>query len=175
MDARARGLHGRSPRFSWPAPIGRSKTRCTGNLTSHFGKMVVLKTPGATARIMAPPTSPCLTPPRPRPRPPRHLQGLALDQPEARRVERCVSSQPVRPVAAVMHRVAVLPFVDGLLGRAEPLRQHRGRLVTGLDRRPNLRRRRCLAVKMDQHGRTPFLMSLRTDLAMKTADRRGSM
>ena len=30
-------------------------------------------------------------------------------------------------------------------------------------------------VKMDQHGRTPFRKSLRTDLAMKNADRRGSM
>jgi hypothetical protein len=32
-----------------------------------------------------------------------------------------------------------------------------------------------LLVKMDQHGRTPFRMSLRTDLAMKNAERRGSM
>jgi|GEM_PF-3116019 len=31
--------------------------------------------------------------------------------------------QPVRCVAAVMHAVAMLPFVDGLLGRPEPLRQ----------------------------------------------------
>ena len=30
-------------------------------------------------------------------------------------------------------------------------------------------------VKMDQHGRTPFRMSLRTELAMKNADRRGDM
>jgi hypothetical protein len=32
-----------------------------------------------------------------------------------------------------------------------------------------------LLVKMDQHGSAPFRMSLRTDLAMKNADRRGSM
>jgi hypothetical protein len=30
-------------------------------------------------------------------------------------------------------------------------------------------------VKMDQHGRTPSRMSLSTDLAMKSADRRGEM
>ena len=30
-------------------------------------------------------------------------------------------------------------------------------------------------VKMNQHGGTPFRMSLRTDLAMKNAERRGSM
>ena len=83
--------------------------------------------------------------------------------------------QPVRRVAAVMNAVAVFPFVDGLLGRAEPLRQNRRRRITGLDRRPHLRCRRGLAVKMDQHVRTPLRMSRRTDLAMKNADRRGDM
>ena len=43
-----------------------------------------------------------------------------------------------------------------------------------LDRRPHLRRRRGLLVKMEQHVRTPLRMSLKTDLA-KNADRRGSM
>jgi len=32
-----------------------------------------------------------------------------------------------------------------------------------------------LLVKMDQHGRPPSRMSLITDLAMNTADRRGEM
>jgi hypothetical protein len=32
-----------------------------------------------------------------------------------------------------------------------------------------------LLVKMDQHGRTPSRMSLRTDLAMNSAERRGEM
>jgi len=32
-----------------------------------------------------------------------------------------------------------------------------------------------LLVKVDHHGPTPFRMSLRTDLAMKNAERRGSM
>ncbi len=74
-----------------------------------------------------------------------------------------------------MHTVAMFPFVDGLLGRPEPLRQRRRRLCAGLDRRPNLGRRRRLLVKMDQHASTPLRMSLRTDLAMKNAERRGSM
>ena len=43
--------------------------------------------------------------------------------------------QPVWRVAAVMHKVPVFPFADGLFGRAEPLRQNRCRLGTGLDRR----------------------------------------
>ena len=43
------------------------------------------------------------------------------------------------------------------------------------DRRPHLRSRRCLAVKLDQHARTPLRMSLRIDLAMKKAERRGYM
>jgi hypothetical protein len=32
-----------------------------------------------------------------------------------------------------------------------------------------------LLVKVDQHGRTPSRRSPRTDLAMKSADRRGEM
>ena len=83
--------------------------------------------------------------------------------------------QPVWRVAAVMHRVPVLSFVDGLLGRAEPFRQGRRGLNAGLDRRPHPRRRRRLLVKMDQHVRTPLRMSLRIDFAMKNAERRGSM
>ena len=81
----------------------------------------------------------------------------------------------MRRVAAVMHRIPVLPLVDRLLGRAELLGKNRGRLIAGLDRRPHLRRRRRLAVKMDQHVRTPLRMSLRIDFAMKNAERRGSM
>ena len=67
------------------------------------------------------------------------------------------------------------PFVDRLLGRAEPLCEHRPRLVASLDGCPHLGRRRRLLVKMDQHGRTPSRMSLKPDLAMKKAERRGSM
>ena len=105
----------------------------------------------------------------------RHQQRLAQHDRHRhlRRGQRRL--QAVRGVAAVMHAVPVLPLVDGLLGRAKPLRQHRGWLVAGLDRRPHLRRRRRLAVKMDQHVRTPLRMSLRTDLAMKNAERRGDV
>ena len=86
-----------------------------------------------------------------------------------------VRSGDRRRVAAVMRRVPVLPLIDRLLGRAEPLREDGRRLPAGLDRCPNLRRRRRLLVKMDQHARNPLRMSLRTDLAMKNAERRGSM
>ena len=53
----------------------------------------------------------------------RHPQRLAQDNCHRllRRGQRGL--QPVRRVAAVMNRVAVPPFVDGLLGCAEPLRQ----------------------------------------------------
>ena len=83
--------------------------------------------------------------------------------------------QLVRRVAAVVNAVAMFPFVNGLLGRAEALRQRGCRLSAGLNRSPHLWRRRCLLVKMDQHARTPLRMSLRIDLAMKNEDRRGSM
>jgi hypothetical protein len=56
-----------------------------------------------------------------------------------------------------------------------PFRQGPCRLLTGLDRRPYLWCRHRLFGMMDQHGRTPSLMSLRTDLVMKNADRRGAM
>ena len=82
---------------------------------------------------------------------------------------------PGRRVAVVMDTVAVLELVNSLLGGAEAFCQSRRRLITGLDRRPHLRRRRRLAVKMDQHACTPLRMSLKTDLAMKNAERRGSM
>jgi hypothetical protein len=92
-------------------------------------------------------------------------------------------------VAAVMHAVPVLPLTDGLPGRAEAFRQGRCRLVADLDCRPYLWCRRRLLVKMNQHGRTPSRLagkqspgpfslpphSLKTDLAMKNAERRGSM
>jgi hypothetical protein len=83
--------------------------------------------------------------------------------------------QPVRCVAAVEHAIAMAPLVDRLLRRAEPLGQNRRRLAARLDHGAHLRRGRRLLVKMDQHGSTPFRMSLRTDLAMNSADRRGSM
>jgi len=88
-----------------------------------------------------------------------------------------------------VNAIAMPPLVDRLfvcrendsldrfltLQTAEPLGQNRRRLAARLDCGPHLRRGRRLLVKMDQHGSTPFRMSLRTDLAMNSADRRGSM
>lgn len=83
--------------------------------------------------------------------------------------------QPVRRMTSILIAGAVTPLILSLLGRAEAFRQSRCRLIACLERRPYLWCRRCLFVKMDQHGRTPCRISLRTDLAMKNADRRGSM
>ena len=47
--------------------------------------------------------------------------------------------QPVRGMAAVLYGIPMLPFVNGLPGRAEPLRQDRRRLIAGLDRPADLR------------------------------------
>lgn len=84
-------------------------------------------------------------------------------------------SQPVRRIAAVMNALTMPPFVGRLLGRAEPLHKHRRGLATSLDFDPPFRPRRRLRVKMDRHARTPFRMSLSSDLAMKIVDRRGSI
>jgi hypothetical protein len=92
-------------------------------------------------------------------------------------------------MAAILNAVSVPPFIHRLFGRAKPFGQNRRSLIAGLDRGSNFRRRRCLLVKLDQHGRPPFrlagkqspglfsdpLHSLKTDLAIKKADRRGSM
>jgi hypothetical protein len=83
--------------------------------------------------------------------------------------------QPMRRVAAIRNTVALAPFVDRLRRDAVALGQNRPGLVALLDRRAHPGRRRSLLVKMDQHGRPPSRMSLRTDLAMKRADRRGEM
>jgi hypothetical protein len=74
-----------------------------------------------------------------------------------------------------MNRVAVPPFVDGLFGYTEPFGQDSGGFRAGLKDRPHFWRRRRLTVKMDQHALTSLRMSLRIDLAMKKAERRGSM
>lgn len=83
--------------------------------------------------------------------------------------------QLVRRVAAIFDAVAPAPLVDRLRRHTEALRQHRSDLIARLDRRPHLGRRGGLLVKMDQHARSPSRKSLKTDLAMKRADRRGEM
>ena len=84
-------------------------------------------------------------------------------------------SQPVRCGTAALYAVALAPFPDRLLRDPVALRHDPRGLVARLDQSPDLRRRRCLLVKRNQHGRTPFQISPRIDRAMNRADRRGSM
>ena len=53
----------------------------------------------------------------------RHQQRLAQDNRHRPLRGRKCRLKPVRRLAAVMHRVAMLPIVDRLLGRAEPRRK----------------------------------------------------
>ena len=53
----------------------------------------------------------------------RHQQRLAQDNRNRLLRGRQGGLQPVRRVAAVLHAVAVFPFVDGLLGGAKALRE----------------------------------------------------
>jgi hypothetical protein len=104
-----------------------------------------------------------------------HQQGLAQRHRHGLLSRRQGGLQLVRRVAVTLETVAPAPFVDRLLCHPEARGQHRATLVTLLDRCPQLGRRRCLAVKMDQHVRAPSRMSHSTDLAMNRADRRGEM
>ena len=101
----------------------------------------------------------------------RHQQGLAHGHRDSllRRGQCCL--QPVRRVAAVIHAVAFALFPHRLLRDPVALRRHPRGFVARLDRSPDLRRRRRLFMKRNQHGRTPS----RTHFAMKRADRRGSL
>ena len=83
--------------------------------------------------------------------------------------------QPMGRMAAILDAIALAPLVDGLRCHPETLGKNRPCIIAVLNRRSDLRRRRRLLVKMDQHGRPPSRSSLRTDLAMKRADRRGEM
>ena len=58
---------------------------------------------------------------------------------------------------------------------AEVFSQNSSSLGARLDLSPNLGRRCRRAVSMDQHGCSHSRMSLRTDVAMKIAERRGVM
>ena len=53
----------------------------------------------------------------------RHQQRLAQNDRNRLLHRGQCRLKPVRRVAAVLHRVAVFPFVDGLLGGAEALRE----------------------------------------------------
>ena len=83
--------------------------------------------------------------------------------------------QAMRRVAAILDHVTLASLVDRLRRHAEVFGQNSSGLIARLDRRTNLGRHRRLAVEMDQHARSPSRMSLRTDLAMKRAERRGEM
>ena len=83
--------------------------------------------------------------------------------------------KPVRRVAAILDAVSLAPFIDGLRRHPETFRKNRSRVIAALNGRTDLWRRRRLLVKMDQHCRPPSRKSLRTDLAMNNADRRGEM
>ncbi len=71
--------------------------------------------------------------------------------------------------------VAIRPFVDRLQCYPEALSQHRPDLIALLDRPTHLGRRRRLLVKMEQSAPTSPSISLKADLAMNKADRRGEM
>jgi len=105
----------------------------------------------------------------------RHQQRLSQRHRHGLLGRRQGGLQPVRRVAAILDAVALAPLVDRLRRHTETRGQHRASLVAFLDRRPHLGRRLRLAVKMDQHARAPSRMSLKTNLAMKRADRRGEM
>ena len=84
------------------------------------------------------------------------------------------------PLAPLINGLCVCRENDPLdrfliLRTPEAFRERRSGITAGLDCGPNLRRRCRLLVKMNQHGGSPSRSSLRTDLAMKSADRRGEM
>ena len=83
--------------------------------------------------------------------------------------------KPMRRMAAIFNASALTPFPYSLLRRPVAFRENPGGFIAGLYRRPDLRRRRCLAVKLDQHVALPSRASVRTQRAMKSADRRGAM
>ena len=83
--------------------------------------------------------------------------------------------KPVRRVAQVVDAIALAPLPDRLLRNPVAFCNHPSGVCTRLDRSPDLRRRRRLLVKRNQHLASPSRTSRKIDLAMKSADRRGSM
>lgn len=75
----------------------------------------------------------------------------------------------------LLHTVTVALFPDGLFSGPVALRKNPGGFITGLYRSPDLRRRRPLAMKLDQHVALPSPASVKIQRAMKSADRRGAM
>ncbi|CUH40492.1 hypothetical protein JSE7799_03226 [Jannaschia seosinensis] len=104
----------------------------------------------------------------------RQQQGRAQGHGDSLLRRRQRRLKTVWRVASVLGAVPVPPLPDRLLGDAVALRHHPRRLGAGLDRSPDLRCRRPLLVEKDQHARPSSQSSRRIDLAMKSAERRGS-
>jgi hypothetical protein len=120
-----------------------------------------------------------------------------VDLVRASRLALAQAEEAVGDVLAIVHACnvdaaragALAPLKDRLLREGETLRQPRRRLRARLYRRPHLWCRRRSLVKMDCQGLSPSRLavnqrptlfsdpphSLRTDRAMKTADRREDM
>ena len=81
----------------------------------------------------------------------------------------------VRCVAEVVDAITLAPLPDGLFRYPVAFRHHPCRISARLDRSPDLRRRRRLLVKRNQHLASPSRTSRKINRAMKSADRRGSM
>ena len=105
----------------------------------------------------------------------RYQQRLAQSHRDSflRRCQRRL--KPMRRMAAILDAVALAPFPYSLFSRPVAFRENPSWFIAGLYRRPDLRRRRCMAVKLDQHVALPSRASVRTQRAMKSADRRGAM
>ncbi len=71
--------------------------------------------------------------------------------------------------------IALAPFANGWFCGPVTLGKNPGRFITGLYRRPDLRCRRRLAVKLDQHVALPLRISVEIQRAMKSADRPGDI
>ncbi len=76
-------------------------------------------------------------------------------------------------VAAILHAGTLAPFPYGLFRGPVTLGKNPRRVVTGLYGRPDLRWRRRLTVKLDHHVALPSRASVKTQRAMKNAERRG--
>ena len=75
----------------------------------------------------------------------------------------------------LVEAIALAPLTDRLLQNPGAFRNHPSRVCTHLDRSPDLRRRRRLFVKGNQHVESPSRTSRRIDGVMNSADRQESM
>ena len=83
------------------------------------------------------------------------------------------ATDPDKAAPRAPRKARALP--EHLPRNPEAFRERRSGITAGLDCGPHLRRRRRLLVKINQHGGSPSRSSLRTDLAMNSADRGGEM